>query len=99
MGRDTKTKLHLRKRYFFLIEKYIEDAEQDEKHVPDLLEAIIQPPGLVEEELRQIWLKTIQFGSKMSKIKSKITKIKVSTAWIPEIHSFPARGQCQPVRQ
>ena len=40
------------KTYFLLIEKYIEDARQDEKHVPDLLEAIIQPPGLVEEALR-----------------------------------------------
>ena len=38
-----KRKLYLRKRYFFLIEKYIEDARQDEKHA-DLLEAIIQPP-------------------------------------------------------
>ena len=28
------------------MEKYIEDARQDEKHVPDLLEAIIRSPGL-----------------------------------------------------
>ena len=42
-------KLTLRKRHFFLIEKYIEDARQDEKHVPDLLGAIIQPPGLIKE--------------------------------------------------
>ena len=46
-------KLTLRKRHFFLIEKYIEDARQDEKHVPDVLDSIIQPPGLVKEELRQ----------------------------------------------
>ena len=32
------------------MEKCIEDAEQDEKYVPDLLEAMIQPPGLVKEE-------------------------------------------------
>ena len=51
------TKLTLRKRYFFVIEKYNEDARQDEKHVPDLLEAIIQPPGLVKEELKQISIK------------------------------------------
>ena len=31
----------LRKRHVFLIETYIEDARQDEKHVPDLLESII----------------------------------------------------------
>ena len=50
-------KLTLRKRHFFLIEKYNEDAGQDEKHIPDLLESIIQPPGLVKEELRPILLK------------------------------------------
>ena len=39
------------------MEKYIEDARQDETHVPDLLEAIIQPPRLVKESYGQ-------FGSK-----------------------------------
>ena len=65
-------KLTLRKRHFFLIEKYTEDVRQSEKHVPDLLEAIIQPPGLVKEELRPILFK-------MDQIRSKISKIKVST--------------------
>ena len=46
-------KLYPRKRYFFLIEKYIEDARQDEKHVPDLLESIMRPTDPVKEELRQ----------------------------------------------
>ena len=46
-------KLYPRKRHFFLIEKYIEDARQDEKHVPNLLEAIMKPPDPVKEELRQ----------------------------------------------
>ena len=36
----------------FVMEKSIEDVRQDEKHVPDLLEAIIQRPGLVKEELQ-----------------------------------------------
>ena len=53
-------------------------------HVPDLLKAIIQPP--VKEELRPILSKMIQFGL-------KIKKIRVSTFWIPETSSFPARGQ------
>ena len=53
MGRKTKRKLYLRKRHFFLIEKYIEDAKQDEKQIPDLLEAIIQPIDPVKDELRQ----------------------------------------------
>ena len=72
--------------------KYIEDAEQKEKHVLDLLESIIQPPGLVKEELRQILFK-------IDKFRPKIQKFRVSTFWIPEIQSFPAGGQCQPARQ
>ena len=79
----------LRKRHVFLIEKYIEDAKQDEKHVPDLLEAIMKPTDPVKEELRPNLHKINQF-------ESKITKFKVSTFWIPEIQSFPAGGQCQP---
>ena len=69
--------------------KYIEDARQDEKHVPDLLESIIQPTDPVKEELRQKLFKIIQSGS-------EIPKMKVSTFWIPEIQNFPAGGQCQP---
>ena len=68
------------------MEKYIEDARQDEKHVPDLLESIIQPPGPVKEELRQKLSQIDQFGS-------KIKKMRVSKFWIPEIQSFPAGGQ------
>ena len=77
------------KRYVFVIEKYIEDARQDEKDVPDLLESIMRPKHFVKEELRQILLK-------MGQIRSKIKETKVSTFWIPEIQSFPAGGQCQP---
>ena len=47
----------------------MEDARQDEKHVPDLLEAIIQPPGLVKEELRQKLFKTTRFEPKIKKIR------------------------------
>ena len=73
MGRDTKRKLTLRKRNL-----YVEHVQQDEKHVLDLLEPIMRPTCLVKEELLQFLLKMNQFGS-------KITKIKVSTFWIPEI--------------
>ena len=79
-------KLYPRKRYFFLIEKYIEDVRQDEKHVPDLLESIMRPIDPVKEELRQKLFKIDQFGS-------KIKKMRVSKFWIPEIQSFPAGGQ------
>ena len=60
------------------MEKYIEDARQEDKDVPDLLGAIMRPTCLVKEELRQNLMKMIQF-------RVKITKIKVSTFWIPEI--------------
>ena len=49
------------------MEKYIEDARQKEKHVPDLLEAIMRPTCLVKEELRQILFKMTKFGSKTNK--------------------------------
>ena len=71
------------------MEKYNEDARQDEKHVPDLLEAIMRPKDPVKEELRQKLFKIDQFGS-------KIKKMRVSKFWIPEIQNFPAGGQCQP---
>ena len=40
------------------MEKYIEDAKQDEKHVPDLLESIMRPTDPVKEELTVNGLKT-----------------------------------------
>ena len=60
------------------MEKYIEDARQEEKDVPDLLEAIMRPTDPVKEELRLNLFKFSQFGA-------EIPKIKVSTFWIPEI--------------
>ena len=71
------------------MEKYIEDVRQDEKHVPDLLEAKMMPTGPVKDELRQKLSKIIQ-------MESKIKKMMVSKFWIPEIQNFPAGGQCQP---
>ena len=71
------------------MEKYIEDARQDEKDVPDLLESIMRPTDPVKDELRQKLSKIDHFGS-------KITKMMVSKFGIPEIQFFPAGGQCQP---
>ena len=82
----TQKQKTISKRHFFLIEKCFEDARQDEKYVPDLLELIIQPPGPVKGELRQKLFKINQFGS-------KIKKMRVSTFWISEIRSFRAAGQ------
>ena len=70
VGNDTKRKLYPRKRHFFVMEKYIEDARQEEKDVPDLLEAIMRPTCLVKEELRQNLFK-------ISKFRPDITKIRV----------------------
>ena len=69
VGRDTKRKLYLRKRHFFVMEKYIEDARQEEKDVPDLLEAIMRPTCLVKEELRQNLFKMSQFRPEITKIR------------------------------
>ena len=68
------------------MEKCFEDVRQDEKHVPDLLEAIMRPTDPVKEELRQKLFKIDQFGS-------KIPKMRVSKFWIPEFRSFRAAGQ------
>ena len=76
-----KTENHIKK-YIFLIEKYFEDARQDEKNVVDLLESMIKPTDPVKEELRQKLFKITQFGS-------KIKKMRVSKFWIPEIQIFP----------
>ena len=94
-------KLTLRKRHFFLMEKYIEDAKQDENHVPDLLESIIQLPGPVKDELRQKLSKIDQFGSKIPKIRvctfQMSGKIPDSASVASEGPLFaifgPARGQ------
>ena len=68
-------KLYLRKRHFFVIEKYIEDMKQEEKDVPDLLESIMRPTDPAKDELWRILLK-------MSQFRLKITKIRVSTFWM-----------------
>ena len=51
------------------MEKYNEDARQDEKHVPDLLEAIMRHTDPVKEELRQKLFKINKFESKIEKIR------------------------------
>ena len=86
----TKKQKTISKR-FFLIEKYIEDVRQDEKHVPDLLESIMRPTDPIKEELRQKLSKIYQFGS-------KIPKIKVSTFLDSGIPKFSRRRPTQPSR-
>ena len=62
-------KLTLRKIHFFVMEKYIEDAKQEEKDVPDLLEAIMRLTDPVKEELRQNLFKLSQFEPEITKIR------------------------------
>ena len=69
-----KKKLILRKRHFFVREKYIEDVKQDDKDVRDLLESMMKAPGLVKEELHLILMNMRQF-------RPESTKIRVSTFW------------------
>ena len=57
----------------FVVEKYIEDVKQEEKDVPDLLEAIMRPTCLVKEELRQILFKMSQFRPEITKIRVRPT--------------------------
>ena len=45
------------KPYLFVMENYIEDVKQNDKHVPDLLESIMRPPGFVKEEAQPILFK------------------------------------------
>ena len=87
VGADTKRKLYPRKRHFFLIEKYIEDVRQDEKHVPDLLESIMRPPGLVQEELRGILLKMNQIWSKSQKSRFQLFGFRKSDVFPPEANA------------
>ena len=73
------------KRQFLLMQKCFEDARQDEKHVPDLLESIMRPTDPVKEDLRSTSSKWINSDAK--------SQIGVSTFWIPEICRIPAGGQ------
>ena len=78
MRRGTKSKLTLRRMYVSVIETYIEDVKQTEKHVLDLLESITRPTFFLKEKLQLISFRMNQFGS-------QISKIKISTVGIPEI--------------
>ena len=75
VGGHGPRKLTLRKRHFFVIEKYVEDVKQEEKDVVDLVESIMGPTDPAKEELRRILFK-------MSQYRPEIIKIRVSTFWM-----------------
>ena len=57
------------------MEKYIEDAKQEEKDVPDLLESMMRPTDPVKEELRRNL-------SQMGQFRSKTEENRVCTFWM-----------------
>ena len=66
---DTKRKLYPGKIHFFVINKYVEDVKQEEKHVADLLEPIMRPTCLVKEELRPNLFKLNRFRPEITKMR------------------------------
>ena len=65
-------KLTLRKRYFFVIGKYVEDVKQGQKSVPHLVKLMMRLTDPVKEELRK---KTM----KMTQLRPRMTTIRVCT--------------------
>ena len=57
VGTNTQEEVDPKRHTFTLIEEYVEDVKQDQQSVPDMLEWIMKPPGLVEAELRMIFMK------------------------------------------
>ena len=78
-NRDSEAAIGFWKRpYVFVIGRYSEDFKQGPKFAPDLVESIMRPTDPVKEELRMVLMTMGQFGP-------RITKIRVSSFWIPEI--------------
>ena len=93
MSPDIENTLTPSKTYFFVIEKYIEDVRQDEKHVPDLLESILRPPGLVKVEFRQILFKMIQIRSKVQKSRFQRFRFRKPKVFPPEANASLLAGK------
>ena len=86
------------------MEKYFEDARQDEKHVPELLKSRLRPKPCVKEGLRPIAFKMIQFAPKNKKTRFQLFGFRKSKVFLPETNASllagrfsttfdPARGQ------
>ena len=75
------------KKHIFLFDKLFEDVRQDEKHVPDLLESIIQPPGPVKEELRQKLFKITQFESRIERVRVSTFGFRNSEVFAPQANT------------
>ena len=69
------------------MEKYVEDARQEETHVPDPLEAIMRPTDPVKEELRRNLCKMNQFRPKIIKIRVQLFGFRKSDRFPPEANA------------
>ena len=74
-------KLTLRKRHFFVIEKYVEDVTQEEKDVPDRLESIMRSTCLVKEELRTNSCKSNGLQTRLNNKKKKKNLLRRPRPW------------------
>merc|ERR1712078_938308 len=90
VGTHTQKEVDPKKSICFVTGKYVEDAEQDQKIAPDLVESIMKPTDPVKEELRLILFKMNQF-------RPKIIKIRVSTFWMSGESTDSRRRATQPV--
>ena len=84
-------KLYLRKRYFYVMEKYIEYSRQDEKDVPDLLESIMKGSGLVKEESRPILFKINTFRPEIPQIRVLSRRLKFQNGFVDHLRHFLKR--------
>ena len=92
MARETKRKLHLRKKHIFVADKYVEDVKQDEKSIPDLVESIMKAPGLVKDGLRLILFKIYQSRPKTTKI-AKVQNPRIGLPITPHHFKFAIFGR------
>ena len=89
-GHRHKIEVDPKKKTFFVTEKYIDDVKQDEKHVPDLLESIMRPSGLVKEELRPILFKLngrVNLDPKSQKSRFQLFGSRKSDGFPPEANA------------
>ena len=75
------------------METHFEDVRQDEKHVTDLLEAIIWPTDPVKEALRKKLFKMNQFVSKSNKSWFQLFGFRKSKVFQPEANASLVAGR------
>ena len=77
----------LRRINFVVIKKHIEDAKQEEKDVPDLLESIMRLTDPVKEELRRNLIKMDNLDPKSQKSRFQLFGFRKSDGFLPEANA------------